>query len=209
MLKRPLVLVLLSVMIFVFLGSVVLQRCTPKDNEKNTLQTENKFVGEQACKNCHANQHNDWKQSHHFMAMQPPDDSTIKGNFNNATFTADGVTSRFFRKDGKFFINTQGDGGSNHDYEVKYTFGFTPLQQYLVEFPDGRMQVPRVSWDVTNKKWYHQYPGEKIPNHDWLHWTGNAQNWNTMCASCHSTNLQKNYNIDSDSYKTTYSVVNV
>ena len=30
-----------------------------------------------------------------------------------------------------------------------------------------------------------------------------------MCASCHSTNLQKNYNIDADSYNTTYSVINV
>jgi hypothetical protein len=92
---------------------------------------------------------------------------------------------------------------------VKYIFGFTPLQQYLVEFPGGRMQVPRVSWDVKKKKWYHQYPGQNIATHDWLHWTGNAQNWNTMCASCHSTNLQKNYNIDADNYKTTYSVINV
>jgi hypothetical protein len=92
---------------------------------------------------------------------------------------------------------------------VKYTFGFTPLQQYLVEFPGGRMQVPRISWDTKNKKWYHQYAGQKIPGHDWLHWTGNSQNWNTMCASCHSTNLQKNYNIDADTYNTTYSVINV
>ena len=154
-------------------------------------------------------QYNDWLQSDHFMAMQPPNDSTVKGDFNNVSFTADGVTSRFFKKEGKFFINTQGDDGSNHDYEVKYIFGFTPLQQYLVEFPGGRMQVPRVSWDTKQKKWFHQYAGQKISAHDWFHWTGNSQNWNTMCASCHSTNLQKNYNIDSDSYHTTYSVINV
>ena len=143
------------------------------------------------------------------MAMQPPNDSTVKGNFNNVSFTADGVTSRFFKKEGKYIINTQGEDGKNHDYEVKYTFGFTPLQQYLIEFPGGRMQVPRVSWDAKQNKWYHQYAGQKIPSHDWLHWTGNAQNWNTMCASCHSTNLQKNYSIEKDSYSTTYSSINV
>jgi hypothetical protein len=143
------------------------------------------------------------------MAMLPPNDSTVKGDFNNASFTGDGVTSSFFKKDGKFIINTQGEDGRNHDYEVKFTFGFTPLQQYLVEFPGGRMQVPRVSYDVVKKKWYHQYPGQKIASHDWLHWTGNAQNWNTMCASCHSTNLQKNYDTETDTYHTTYDVINV
>ena len=210
MFKKPKILVVVVMTLTILLGSFFLQQCKPKGSEGSSQQgSENKFVGDQSCKSCHANEYNDWLQSHHFMAMQPPNDSTVEGNFNNTTFTADGVTSRFFKKDGKFFINTQGDDGNNHDYEVKYIFGFTPLQQYLVEFPGGRMQVPRVSWDIKKKKWFHQYPGQKISSRDWLHWTGNAQNWNTMCASCHSTNLQKNYNIDADSYNTTYSVINV
>jgi tetratricopeptide (TPR) repeat protein len=208
--KRPMILVIVTIIFFVFSGTMILQRCKPKDKEISSLHTgNNEFIGEQSCKSCHAKQYDDWLKSDHFMAMQPPNDSTVKGNFNNVSFTADGVTSRFFKKEGKFFINTQGDDGNNHDYEVKYTFGFTPLQQYLVEFPGGRMQVPRVSWDAKQQKWFHQYAGQKISSHDWFHWTGNSQNWNTMCASCHSTNLQKNYNIDSDSYHTTYSVINV
>jgi len=189
---------------------VILQRCNPNKHQDTSQQTAgNEFVGEQACKNCHAREHKDWMQSYHFMAMQPANDSTVLGDFNNRTFTGDGVTSKFFKKERKYFINTQGEDGFNHDYEVKYTFGFTPLQQYLVEFPGGRMQVPRVSWDTKQKKWFHQYAHQNIAAGDWLHWTGNAQNWNTMCASCHSTNLKKNYNIDSDSYHTTFSVMNV
>ncbi len=208
--KRPMILVIVTMIFFVFSGTILLQRCKPKDKEISSLQAgKNEFVGDQSCKSCHAKQYDDWLRSDHFMAMQPPNDSTVKGNFNNVSFTADGVTSRFFKKDEKFFINTQGDDGHNYDYEVKYTFGFTPLQQYLVEFPGGKMQVPRVSWDTKQKKWFHQYAGQKINSHDWFHWTGNSQNWNTMCASCHSTNLQKNYSIDSDSYHTTYSVINV
>jgi predicted CXXCH cytochrome family protein len=199
-----------AIAFFVFSAIFILERCTPGDKKTTSLQPgKNEFVGDQSCKSCHKNEYSEWKQSHHFMAMQPANDSTVAGNFNNITFSADGVTSSFFKKEGKFFINTQGEDGSNHDYEVKFIFGFTPLQQYLVEFPGGRMQVPRVSWDVKQKKWFHQYPGQKIASHDWLHWTGNAQNWNTMCASCHSTNLQKNYNIDADNYNTTYSSINV
>jgi tetratricopeptide (TPR) repeat protein len=208
--ERPVLLVMVTIIFFIFSGAMILQRCKPKDKEISSLRTgNNEFIGEQACKSCHAKQYGDWLRSDHFMAMQPPNDSTVKGNFNNVSFTGDGVTSRFFKKDGKFFINTQGDDGNNHDYEVKYTFGFTPLQQYLIEFPGGRMQVPRVSWDTKQKKWFHQYAGQRINSHDWFHWTANSQNWNTMCASCHSTNLQKNYNVDSDSYHTTFSVINV
>ena len=208
--KRSAILIMVSIAVFVFAGTVVLERCSPgPEKHTGSLEVKNVFVGDKACKSCHTNEYHEWEQSHHFMAMQPPTDSTVKGDFNNTSFTSDGVTSSFFKKEGKYFINTEGEDGKNHDFEVKYTFGFTPLQQYLIEFPGGRMQVPRASWDVKQKKWFHQYPGQKIPSHDWLHWTGNAQNWNTMCASCHSTNLQKNYNIETDTYNTTFDVINV
>jgi len=141
--------------------------------------------------------------------MEVPNDSTVLGDFNNATYSADGITSRFFKKGKRFFINTQGEDGQYHDYEIKYTFGYFPLQQYLIEFDRGRMQVTRQSWDSRDNKWFHQYAGQKIPPNDWLHWTGNAQNWNTMCGECHTTNYQKNFNFETDSYQTTYSQITV
>lgn len=183
-------------------------RCAQPDKKQKT-EMANEYVGDKACISCHKTEHDEWQLSDHFKAMQPANDSTVLGDFNNTTFTADGVTSRFFKKEGKFFINTQGPDGQNHDYEIKYTFGFYPLQQYLVEFDRGRMQATRQSWNSRDKKWFHQYPGEKLAATDWLHWTGNGQNWNTMCAECHSTNLQKNYNSETDSYNTTFSVLTV
>ncbi|HSN48360.1 MAG TPA: multiheme c-type cytochrome, partial [Flavobacterium sp.] len=210
MFKKSTVLVIIAIALLVVFKVFIVDSCSSKDVEYSAIEHQkNTYVGDQSCKKCHANEFREWKQSHHYMAMLPPNDSTVKGDFNNVTFTADGVTSRFFKKGNKFFINTEGDDGKNHDFEVKYIFGFTPLQQYLIEFPGGRMQVPRLSWDVNKKKWFNQYAGQKIPAHDWLHWTGNAQNWNTMCATCHSTNLKKNYDVATDTYKTTYSVINV
>ncbi|TZF81170.1 tetratricopeptide repeat protein [Pedobacter sp. BS3] len=179
------------------------------DQSATASKEENAFVGDAACRSCHAIAYKHWQSSDHFMAMQPATDSTVKGNFNNTVLTADGVTSRFFKKGDRFFIHTQGGDGKYHDFEIKYTFGFYPLQQYLVEFPGGRMQVTRASWDARQNKWFHQYKGQQIPAGDWLHWTGNAQNWNTTCADCHSTNVKKNYDIESDTYKTTYSAINV
>ena len=183
--------------------------CQPSGNAEEAKTKESTYVGSSSCKSCHAQAYDDWLLSDHFLAMQPANDSTVLGDFNQSSFTADGVTNTFFKKDGKYFINTQGDDGQQHDYEVLYTFGHFPLQQYLIAFPGGRMQSTRVSWDSRDKKWFHQYAGQKVHYDDWLHWTGNSQNWNTMCASCHSTDLQKNYDFKADTYNTTWKEINV
>ncbi|MCO5236027.1 MAG: tetratricopeptide repeat protein [Chitinophagaceae bacterium] len=202
-----------SICVILAAAVLIMGRCRSDSKSdlavKENIPHHNDYIGDQQCKSCHASQYDDWLQSDHFKAMQEASDSTVLGDFNNVSYKADGVTSVFFKKDGKFFINTRGDDGKNHDYEIKYTFGYYPLQQYLIEFPGGRMQATRASWDSRTKKWFHQYAGQKIDSRDWLHWTRNAQTWNTMCAECHSTNLKKNYNIESDSYHTTYSVINV
>ena len=51
------------------------------------------------------------------------------------------------------------------------------------------------------QRWFHLYPDEKIAHDDELHWTGINQNWNWMCADCHSTNLRRNYDLSTDSYQ--------
>jgi predicted CXXCH cytochrome family protein len=197
------------ILVFVGIGSILIQQCKPDSDKTGEGKKENAFVGAQSCKSCHATEYRAWSVSGHYKAMLPASDSTVSGDFNDQKLTASGMSSRFFKKDGKYFINTEGEDGKSQDFEIKYTFGYYPLQQYLVEFPGGRMQATRATWDLKNKKWFYQYPDQKIPAHNWFHWTGNAQNWNTMCANCHSTNVQKNYNSDSDSYHTTYSEINV
>lgn len=171
------------------------------------------YVGRQTCVECHQQQVEDWTGSDHDLAMDLASDESVLGDFNDAEFTYQGVTSKMFRRDGKFFINTEGPDGKLADFEIKYTFGVRPLQQYMVEFPDGRVQVLRVSWDTARKKWFYVPPpdvlDEKIEPGDPLHWTGAAQNWNHTCADCHSTNLQKNYDLATDRYHTTYSEIDV
>jgi predicted CXXCH cytochrome family protein len=194
-------------LLFIVTGSVILFECC-KTSPQVSAQP-NAFTGNTSCQPCHAKEHEEWLGSHHYMAMQPANDSTVYGDFNNAVFTADGVTTKFFRENGKFMMHTEDEDGVYRNLEVKYIFGFTPLQQYLVEFPGGRMQATRMSWDTKEKKWFNQYAGQKIPAGDWLHWTGNGQNWNTMCASCHSTHVKKGYDVESDTYATTYNDINV
>ena len=74
--------------------------------------------------------------------MDPANDETVLGDFEDASLTHFGVTSRFYRRDGKFLVLTEGASGAVEEFEIKYTFGVDPLQQYLVEFPGGRLQSP-------------------------------------------------------------------
>lgn len=174
----------------------------------------NKFTGSKSCMGCHAEQYQRWQGSHHDLAMQHASEGSVRGNFNETEFSANGITSRFFKKDGKYWVNTDGPDGSMQDFEIKYTFGLTPLQQYLVEFQDGRVQVLGIAWDTRpesagGQRWFHLYPGQTIKSGDELHWTGLQQNWNYMCADCHSTNLEKGYKSSSNTFQTTWSEINV
>lgn len=182
----------------------------------SALYAENNatYVGDTSCVECHSKEVQEWKGSHHDLAMKEANDETVVGDFDNATYELHGVKSSFYKKDGKFFIRTDGEDGKLHDYEVAYTFGIYPLQQYLLKFPDGKYQVPDIAWDSRSKeeggqRWYHIHKDEVIKAGDVLHWTGPNFNWNYMCADCHSTNLKKNYDPKTKSYHTTWDVINV
>jgi predicted CXXCH cytochrome family protein len=172
------------------------------------------FVGSDACASCHGTQHAAWKGSQHARAMQHATADTVLGDFNDAKYSRDGVTSEFFRRDGKYFVRTDGPDGKLADFEVRYTFGLEPLQQYLVELPGGRLQALAVTWDTRaerdgGQRWFRQYPDEKLDFRDELHWTRRSQNWNVMCADCHSTNVRKEYDATAGTFATQYSEMTV
>ena len=172
------------------------------------------YVGVRSCEECHAEETRRWRGSHHDLAMQEANERTILGDFDDARLVHDGLTTRFFRKDGKAFVRTDGPDGRPADYPVAYVFGVAPLQQYLVELPGGRYQALSVAWDSRPKaeggqRWFHLYPGERVDHRDVLHWTKLSQSWNTQCAECHSTNLRKGYRLAEDRFETTFSEIDV
>ncbi len=172
------------------------------------------FVGRNQCGGCHEEQLKQWTDSHHDLAMMEANAESVLGDFNDASLTHYGVTSTFSNNDGKYRVRTEGADGRMQDFVIKYTFGVTPLQQYLIEFPGGRLQALSLAWDSRPKeqggqRWFHLYPDEKITFDDELHWTKAAQNWNSMCAECHSTGLKKNYDAASRTFATSWKEINV
>ncbi len=146
--------------------------------------------------------------------MQPATDSTVLGDFNHASFNNNGVVSSFSRDGSKFMVRTDGPHGALRDYQIGYTFGVYPLQQYLIAMPGGRLQALGIAWDTRpreagGQRWFFLYPGQKITPQDSRHWTGIDQNWNYMCADCHSTNLRKNYDARTRTFSTSYAEIDV
>lgn len=179
-----------------------------------TRTAELSFVGSQACAGCHQTEAKLWQASQHRHAMDHATAQSVRGDFNDATFEYAGSRSRLFRKDSKFLVETDGPDGRLATFEVKYTFGLDPLQQYLIEFPDGRIQALSIAWDTRAKdrggqRWFHLYPDAAVTSSDPLHWTKPSQNWNFMCAECHSTGVHKNYDAAKDRFATTFAEISI
>ncbi|QDS93448.1 cytochrome c nitrite reductase pentaheme subunit [Roseimaritima multifibrata] len=185
------------------------------------LDAEPRFVGRQSCIECHQTEVEAFNGSHHDRAMDLATEETVRGDFDDATIETHGIVSRMFKRDGRFFVNTEGPDGELNDFEVKYVFGYEPLQQYMVEFDRtaevkenevARLQVLRISWDTEKKRWFYLSPpdvSEKLEPDDPLHWTGIAQRWQTMCAECHSTDLVIGFDDQDLVYHTTFSEIDV
>ncbi|MBM4094540.1 MAG: hypothetical protein FJ276_34815, partial [Planctomycetes bacterium] len=188
--------------------------CLPADAQAT-------YVGRGACVECHETETREWEGSDHDRSMDVATDETVLGDFNDATVTHHGMTSRMYRDGKRFMIHTEGPDGKMADFEIKYVFGVRPLQQYMVEFDRradvaehevARLQVLRISWDTQRKQWFYLPPPdvpEKLSPDDELHWTGIGQCWNYMCAYCHSTNLRKNFDVRTLTYHTTFSEIDV
>jgi predicted CXXCH cytochrome family protein len=172
------------------------------------------WIGVEACQGCHAEETDLWQGSHHDLAMQAVTEATVLGDFDDAVFRYAGLEHRFYRKQAEFWISTDGVDGKLQDFKVEYVFGVYPLQQYLLALPGGRLQALSIAWDSRSEeeggqRWYHLHPDEAIRAGNPLHWTGPYYNWNARCAECHSTKLDKRFDVQTAEYATTWTEVNV
>ncbi len=172
------------------------------------------FVGAARCAACHQKEADAYRSSDHARAMQAASPETVLGDFGAATVAHRGSATSFFKRDGKFFVRTEGPDGKPGEFEVTHTFGVTPLQQYLVPLAGGRLQALTTAWDARprargGQRWIPLYPDQRLAPPDPLHWTGREQTWNYQCADCHSTDLQKRYDLGADAYRTTWAEMTV
>lgn len=186
----------------------------PPQSHATQDSRDSAFLGSETCRDCHKQEHEAWLGSHHQLAMQKPTANTVLGDFNNASFSQNGVTTTFKKQGERFIVNTDGEDGKLQDFDVAYVFGVYPLQQYLLPLSRGRLQALTIAWDARpqqegGQRWYSLYPETVIDHNDPLHWTGPYLNWNSHCAECHSTDVKKRYQASTRHYDTQYEEISV
>jgi tetratricopeptide (TPR) repeat protein len=167
------------------------------------------FVGSDECGSCHGAEYSAWINSHHGWALRDATPANILGDFDNASIQVGGIATRFSRRGDKHYVETEDGRGASTEYEIKYAVGVEPLQQYLVETRNGRLQALDLAWDTNKRRWFNLYPDDIADAGDGFHWTGPYKNWQARCATCHQTDFRKNYDRNTDGYQSTWSELTV
>ncbi len=167
------------------------------------------YLSSTRCASCHQDAYKAWSHSHHSWAWRPAHPQNVLGDFDNTAFEYRGVRSQFTSQDGRYFVTTRGPDNRDATYEITWTVGVTPLQQYLIKQDDGRLQALDIAWDTEKKRWFHLFPDQKLDNDPGLHWTGPYKNWNARCATCHVTGFTKGYQPHDNRYQSAWSETGV
>ena len=202
----------LALLLVVVAGSVMLLLPAPGRGSRSGPLPP-RYVGARACEDCHAEEAQRWRGSHHDLAMQEAGERTVLGDFADVRFSQGGVNARLFRKSGEHRVRTEGPDGRSAEFPIAYTFGVEPIQQYLVPLAAGRFQVLGVAWDsrpaaAGGGRWFAPFPEAAGHRHP-LHWTKPSQNWNSGCSDCHSTNVRKGFRLRDNLFITTFSEIDV
>ena len=176
------------------------------------LPQAGELLADQACKECHQQQFEDWLDSDHAKAMSKATKGSVLGDFSNTSFEGSSGKAIFSSTNGKFNIMLETTDNITQ-YPVEFTFGHWPLQQYLIPTSNGKYQVFPYAWDSRisaehGQRWIDIFD-EVTSSSDRLHWLQPLQNWNGMCADCHSTELIRNYSPEVDTFNTQSKVINV
>ena len=187
------------------------------DQEEATESVSSQaWIGSAACMNCHPNEGAAWRGSHHDRAMESPGRETVHAPFDGEEFEEAGQVWQFVREADEYWVELRASEAGPERLRVLYTFGAWPLQQYLVEREGGRFQALPVAWDTRPKagggaRWFSL--GEDLasppPQGDPLHWEALAYNWNSQCASCHSTRLVKAFEDSTNTFETAFAEIDV
>jgi tetratricopeptide (TPR) repeat protein len=162
------------------------------------------YAGSGSCRKCHKEASDQWQTSHHALAERRFEPGRDRAAFDPPQSFKHGTQNSDVRvaPNGRCEIVTMSRTGDRSIFSPERVLGEDPLRQFLVTAPGGRYQVTEVAYDPRSNQWFNVYGEEDRQPGEWGHWTGRGMNWNMMCAFCHNTGLQKNYEAATDSYGT-------
>jgi tetratricopeptide (TPR) repeat protein len=165
------------------------------------------YVGSSSCRECHAHFYQLWAPSHHGLAMQPFTTGFARTNLTPQTADLAIGTNRFRVDLQKGVVQEKGPRGEKQ-YPIQHAMGGKNVFYFLTPLERGRLQVLPVAYDVRRREWFdmsasavrHFGAQPDAP----LDWRESPYTFNTACFNCHVSQLSNNYDLQTDSYHTTW-----
>lgn len=204
------------ILIAVLLGGMALvaavflcaRKSPPVYQTKNNQAPLASYAGSASCQKCHEEEFADWAKSHHSLAERNIETNDLRA-FQHPVFSGGLSNIQAFVTNGQPHVITENLQSKLEDFKIERVLGESPVRQFLVSFPGGRFQTLEASYDPRSNVWFDVYANENRRPGEWGHWTGRGMNWNSQCAACHNTRLQKNYHETNDTYSTTMAEMTV
>ncbi len=169
-----------------------------------------RYAGSVSCRECHESFYELWAPSHHGLAMQPYTaefaESELIGHEQDIRIGASSF--RAFIGEGEGYVRgIRPDGEDRHP--IAQVLGGKNVYYFLTPMERGRLQTLPLAYDVRNQQWFdtaasgiRHFPGTETD--EAVHWTDPLYTFNTSCYSCHVSQLSRNYDLESDTYHTTW-----
>jgi tetratricopeptide (TPR) repeat protein len=194
--------VFLLIIVFVILSAFMVEPASARQTSKPAG-----YAGSVSCRECHEKFYTLWSTSHHGLAMQLFTKAFAE---KNLTLQTEDITIRnkSYRFDIKKGIVTESFKKTRKNYPVKHVMGGKYVYFFLTPMERGRLQVLPVSFDVKKKMWYDttaSFVRHFVETTDRpVDWKDPMLTFNTACYGCHVSQLSTNYNLKTDSYKSTW-----
>ena len=195
--------------VIVLAGGVFLLFRHLRQNEINSRMAI--YTGSESCKPCHERFYDLWADSHHGLAMQPVTAGFVEDNIHSFNERVK-IGNEFFEvsySNDTLFFNEILPSGENEEYPAVHVMGGKYIYYFLTPLSGGRLQVLPLAYDCDTDTWYNN-PQSGVRHFEniedaALDWKNHLYTFNTTCYNCHVSQLKTNYNLENNTYNTTWS----
>ncbi|MCG6878874.1 MAG: tetratricopeptide repeat protein [Deltaproteobacteria bacterium] len=175
-----------------------------KDGPKN----KQGYKGSVSCRECHERFYKLWAPSRHGLAMQPYSADFARGHLSEQTKEIR-IGDDEYQVRLKEGVMVEKGSGDPKTYPIKEVLGGKNVYYFLTPFEKGRLQTLPLAYDVNRKEWFDMAASgvrhiEGRNSDEPLNWKDWHYTFNTACYSCHVSQLSTNYNLETDTYHTTW-----
>jgi Tfp pilus assembly protein PilF len=181
-----------------------------KPADSAALQELSLYAGSKSCIECHGKFYQLWATSRHGLAMQPYTPDFARAHLTPQTKDL-AIGKERYRADigpQAGWVWETGPKGRQR-YPILHVLGGKNVYYFLTPLARGRLQTLPVAYDVHTKRWFDtaasgvRHFGSEPPDEP-VHWKEWPYTFNTACFNCHVSQLTSNYDLATDTYRTTW-----